>query len=217
MAVKFNFKGSEKFGYKVSDIEKLYAETVANYIEGGYRISLEGCSSGSQSGEINHVDFTDGRKIIRITIIEDRLSPDDPAKWWENSKIWSLKILEFEDGYGRDVLWDDKGKELVSVDFYNIGKSDYDKSEMFFVQDLSLYREIKMLHRERQANLSNTNMVVITSAYDNAVRIIRRERGFARVRKEDITVVYRHERAYCVVFDFKGKRYARDIHFPKVG
>jgi hypothetical protein len=211
MAVKFNFNGTEHFGYKVSDIEKLYAETVANYIEGGYRISLEACSSGSQSNEINHVDLTDGKNIIRVVLVTNRSLMDDCT----SVIVWSLKILEFEDGYGCNMLWNDKGTELVSIDYYNIGKSNYDRPDLFFVRDLELYREIMAMRDRKRWNTKSSEQVLPKSSHVKAVKLIKKIRGFGRLSDKDIEKVVRQGNHYNVYFTFKNMKQHKVIFLAR--
>lgn len=206
MAVKFKANGNQHIGYTVADIEKFFSDTVSNYLTNGYRISFQ--DYGKQTGEIYHTDLTnDGKTITRVAITTNCIS--NLEEGLESIFTWNLMVLKFENAHNEDTLWNSDGKILTHLRFYSIGKSNYDKSEIFFTFSKKTVIDVKKIREKRyQIRLEECKNTELSVSKDLALKLLKKRRGFGKLKEDDITSILRRplKNEYIICFSLNGMR-----------
>lgn len=199
----FEVNGNRHIGYTVADVEKFFSNTVSNYLKDGYRISFQ--DFGKQTDEIYHTDLTnDGKTIIRVVIISDFVSNFEERY---GVLTWNLMVLKFENAYNEDTLWNSDGKILTHLRFYNIGKFNYDESEMFFTFSKNAVIDVKKLREKRyQIKLEKCKNTNLSVSKNLALKLLKKRMSFGKLKENDITSVLRRplKNEYIICFNLNG-------------
>lgn len=171
---------------KLNDIEKLYSEKVAEYINKGYSISVEH-SKGSQTNEISTICLTNdnGKTVLRVGLIR-------ACKDWRKEEL-KLVVLKYEN-VGYRTLWISEGEVLEERTFIEVeDKKTYCESEEDFKAILSK-------RKERSRKYYDDDEVEVTSPkiQDMIWRIVRKKDGYKGIPKKRIQKIIKVKNGYLV-------------------
>lgn len=99
------------------DIEKIYTNTIMEYLNKGYRINSS-TMNGSQ-GEIAKVDLTNDKEVIRIYLSS---STNYSERYWTECIILTVgRNTDRLTGMRYDIIWNDNLEIISEQKFYKIG------------------------------------------------------------------------------------------------
>lgn len=199
--------GHEYNGYSLDDVEEVFGDIVKEELSNGYGFSLRSFSSGFQTGDINHVDLVkdNGNSVKRILFYREHLFAADPKYFWKDVDVYRIKVLKFENCAEKSTLWNDKGSEIRIISFYNIAHHSSD--HLFFVDDINVAYDIKLIRYERSFKRINKNEVKLLpeSSHKVACNLLKKIRGYGRTKLTDIVSVKRIGKQFYVTFKHNGK------------
>lgn len=178
---------------KLNDIEKLYSEKVAEYINKGYSISIEH-SHGSQTNEVSTICLTNdnGKTVLRVGLIR-------ACKDWRKEEL-KLVVLKYEN-VGYRTLWISDGEVLEERTFIEVDdrKKVYCESEEEFEKILSLRKE---RCKNREYEWIDREVEICSEKIKDLVwKIARKKDGYKSVPKKRITKVTKDKDGYWVHFE----------------
>lgn len=176
---------------KFADINIAYTKTVNEWFSMGYTINA-GTMNGSQTGEIAHIDLTDGRNIYRI-VMEKFSDNADEFSQVEGIQIVAGRVTDnVKPNLDREVgatVWNNRIETMEIHKFYQITNW-MSRDEPFY----GTREEAVAASRKRSERYHNRNRWVGPVTVDNpkaleiAKRFITRKTGKSRISRDGIKV-----------------------------
>lgn len=164
------------------DIEKIYTDTLTEYINKGYRINSN-TMSGSQ-GEIAKIDLTNDKEIIRIML--NRGTNFGGRYWTDYIKLTVGRNTDkLRDDY-MDIIWNEHLEIISEISFYKIGHNgDYygTKEEAIEAMKKS-YDRIK-----NRVVIRNTEIILPDTAKEIVLPFLRKQYKCKSIRIDEINKV----------------------------
>lgn len=183
---------------KYAEINKKYTQIVAEYFKKGYQVN-SGTMSGTQ-GEIAKIDFTDGKKIIRVMLNSFYYSNFDGYEIIVSKCIENIKI-NGESGIGY-VIWNDKLEVVYREKFYKIGEDSKAGTEYGTEEQA---KETRQKHCERYKNKVNDYVDLTDKYIELGKEVVKRVYNKRKLNDNEIKV-YKNNRGYFVSYKYNTYR-----------
>lgn len=176
--------------YKKQDIDRIFTEKVSELLAQGFQIN-PATMDGSQ-GEIAHVDLRKGNELIRV-LLEN-----------ENDRVcgWRLECLHLSvgrcteplrnDGFTRhEIVWNHKLEILSEIWFASASQNIYDTTVYLDIESGRSAAEKRA--RRWEARRTPARRELPGAFKSNALRWLRKQKGFKTCRLDEIESVARVE------------------------
>ena len=164
------------------DIEKIYTDTIIEYVNKGYRINSS-TMSGSQ-GEIAKVDLTNDKEIIRIML--NHGTNFGERYWVDYIKLTVGRNTDKLRGSYMDIIWNEHLEIISEISFYKIGHNgDYygTKEEAIEAMKKS-YDRIK-----NRAVIQHTEIILPDTAKEIVLPFLRKQYKCKSIKIDEINKV----------------------------
>ena len=193
--------------YKRKDIDGIYQSMIVKYIAKGYRI-VTSHMNGIQSGELNKIDFADGKDIYRIWYYNNYEKVDNEYLDYLKISVHKYECASKEELYSDSTFWVDEGEIIEEQIFYLISNK-YDYKFAFnnvYVKNPNYAVEIFRKRRKRHISNEICNKITLSKEdKKNIIEMIKtHHRGHSTLKPKDIDCLER-------IFDGYNNQYR--VHF----
>lgn len=110
---------------KKAELNKIFTAKVTEYLNTGNYTIYTKTMSGSQTGEVTHIDLTDGKKITRIFLGNGHCSLSE--EFYSSAEYFTITIgtASLEEAEAGWTIWDDK-LDIIEEEVYYCSKYDSD-------------------------------------------------------------------------------------------
>lgn len=170
---------------KFREINKKYTEKVAEYLAKGWTINT-GTMNGSQ-GELAHIDFTDGEKVVRI-LLERANSYSD---WWYEGYRLVVGVVtdnvEINTNDSWSTVWNNRLDVLEEEIFYRAGMNS--RSDWYVTAEESKAGYEKMVARYENKYSKNKDTDFGKNGAKAVLPFVKRQYRCGRAKVDDVKVV----------------------------
>ncbi len=176
---------------KFAQINAIYTKTVSEWLSKGYTINA-GTMSGSQTGEIAHIDLTDGRSVYRI-VMEKFNDNSDEFSHADGIQIVAGRVTDsvnpnLDKGCGATV-WNNHIEAVEIHQFYQITSWMNSDEPFYGTKEEAVAAAKKRRERYHSRNhWSGAAMIDDPKAIEIAKRFIARKTGKSRIRRDGIKI-----------------------------
>lgn len=175
---------------KMVDINKMFSDKVAEYLNNGYILCPQ--SMSGHQGEIGKVDFIKGNELIRVWLnSESSYRWSDDTAWQGNIVV--LRVSRWNRPVERILMdmtvWASDLEHIEEYNFYQVSNW----GEGWYVDSLEEALRIQNLRHDRWHNKYRSTETAKTILTDDRARTIaanymRRKRGYKRVYWDRISI-----------------------------
>lgn len=136
------------------DIEKIYTDTIMEYVNKGYRINSS-TMNGSQ-GEIAKVDLTNDKEVIRIYLSS---STNYRERYWTEgiTLIVGRNTDKLTGQMHFDIIWNDNLEIISEKNFYKIGTN----SNYYGTKEEAVETMKKTYDRIKNKSVEKNNVILL--------------------------------------------------------
>lgn len=137
------------------DIEKIYTDTIMEYVNNGYRINSS-TMNGSQ-GEIAKVDLTNDKEVIRI-YLSSSTDYSERRYWTECITLTVGRNTDKLTGQRHfDIIWNDNLEIISEKNFYKIGMN----SNCYGTKEEAVEAIKKAYDRIKNKSIAKNNVILL--------------------------------------------------------
>lgn len=174
--------------YKRKDIDDIYQIMIVKYIAKGYKI-ITFHMSGKQSGELDKIDFTDGKDVYRIWYYSNYKKVDGKYLDYLAISVHKYECASKDKLYSDSTFWLEEGEIIEEQIFYLI--SEYNRRSAFnnaYVKNSNYAIEIFRKRINKYISSETCNKIALSKEdKKNIIEMIKtHHRGYSTLKPKDI-------------------------------